>query len=55
MMMSSECALVIQLDVIKEAKTGSDWVICSSGNQYQTSAIRLSLFFILYQRNVDVS
>ena len=37
-MMLAECALVIQLDVIIEVQKGSDWVICTSENQYQTSA-----------------
>ena len=37
MMMSSECALVIWLDVIIEGQKGSGWVICYSENQYQTS------------------
>ena len=36
-MMSSECALVISLDVIIEVQKGLDWFNWFSENQYQTS------------------
>ena len=47
MMMSSECALAIWLDVIIEVQKGLDWVNWSSENEYHTSIAWESRFFLL--------